>query len=69
MVDLHSYSESKIKYDCVECGRKQSVSIDQDRGFCDTSGCLHGDPIQFVFHPRWSKAKTSRAGREIWWLK
>lgn len=69
MIEMHSKTQKEVKYDCVECGSKNSVSVNRNRGFCNTSGCLNGDPIQFVFHPHWTKAKTSRAGREIWWLK
>jgi hypothetical protein len=69
MIDVDSPTHTSIKYDCVECGSKNSVSVELDRGFCHISGCLNGDPIQFVFHPHWTKAKASRAGREIWWLK
>ncbi|SHE95197.1 hypothetical protein SAMN05444392_105100 [Seinonella peptonophila] len=55
-------------FDCVECGSKKSVTVRDNRGYCQTIGCLQGDLVQFVFHPDWTKPKTSRAGREIWWL-
>lgn len=69
MIQLKAEDERKtIVYDCIECGRKDSVSVKENRGYCQTIGCLHGDAIQFVFHPNWQKPKASRAGREMWWL-
>lgn len=69
MIQLTSDADKQTKtYDCVECGRKDCVTTTNDRGYCETIGCLQGDLIQFVFHPSWNHPRASRAGREMWWL-
>ncbi|SEN47578.1 hypothetical protein [Lihuaxuella thermophila] len=71
MINIDSYTNKSIPptYDCVECGQQDCVTVRQNRGFCRTPGCLHNDPIQFIYYPHWKKPKTSLAGREIWWYK
>lgn len=70
MVEIDSFKESVYKfYDCIECGRKNSVLVKGEHGFCKTPGCLNHDLIQFVFYPHWQKPKACRAGREIWWIR
>jgi len=69
MMKLSYHQQTKTKYDCLECGRKNCVLVYQNRGFCDTFGCIKGERIQFVFHPNWDNPKTSLAMREQWWRK
>lgn len=69
MIELHSRKQASHKYDCIECGCENSVSVYKNRGFCDTPGCLKGELIQFVFYPAWPKVKACLAGREMWWVK
>jgi hypothetical protein len=57
--------EEAVRYDCMECGRTESVLIVENRGYCLTPGCIRNEPIQFVYVPYWKKPKTSRANREI----
>ncbi len=68
MLNIKSHSENDL-YDCIECGQKNSVLVKGCHGFCKTPGCLHYDPVQYVFLPNWTKPKTSRVGREIYILK
>lgn len=53
------------RYDCIECGQPNCVTVTNHYGSCLTDGCLVNDPVQFVFFPNWKKPKTSRAGRTI----
>ncbi|MBA4495306.1 hypothetical protein ACFO25_00825 [Paenactinomyces guangxiensis] len=71
MIEINSYEDETESptYDCVECGQKNCVVVKGNNGFCSTPGCLHNDPIQFVYYPHWEKPKTSRAGREFSWDK
>lgn len=59
--------EARDRYDCIECGHMNCVTVIRNAGFCNTDGCVVNNPIQFVYYPNWKKPKTSRAGREIWW--
>jgi hypothetical protein len=60
-----SFEDEVERYDCIECGAKESVTIIGDRGFCRTSGCLANERIQYVYFPHWRKPKTCRAEKEI----
>lgn len=65
MLAIDSHQDEADRYDCMECGNRQSVHIIEDRGFCSTPGCLSNDPVQFVYLPHWSKPKACHAEREI----
>ncbi|MBH8598671.1 MULTISPECIES: hypothetical protein [unclassified Thermoactinomyces] len=52
------------RYDCMECGAQESIVIIDNRGFCSTPGCLHNDPVQFVFFPQWPKPKACHIERK-----
>ncbi len=65
MLAIDYHQDEADRYDCMECGNRQSVHIIEDRGFCSTPGCLSNDPVQFVYLPHWSKPKACHADREI----
>ena len=69
MFRLSFDQQTETKYDCLECGQKNCVSVYKNRGFCDTFGCIKGELIQFVFHPSWQDPKTCLASRERWWRR
>jgi len=53
------------KYDCLECGQKEAVTIKDKKGFCKTYGCLFNEEIQYVFSPSWQLPKVSKIRRTI----
>lgn len=58
-----SEDEELERYDCLECGAKNTVVVIDHHGYCSTPNCLNNEPIQYVLFPEWSKPKTCRASR------
>ncbi|WP_044641263.1 hypothetical protein [Risungbinella massiliensis] len=68
MVELQTQTKTTL-YECMECGQKNTVTVQDRYGFCKTQGCLNRDLIQYVFYPSWIKPKICRAGRNVMMLR
>ncbi|WP_240876507.1 hypothetical protein [Shimazuella soli] len=57
-------NKKPVYFDCLECNRKKCVQVnDAGKGFCNTSGCINVEDVQYVFYPHYTEPKVSRWGR------